>query len=109
VLWKDKYVLFEEDKITCKTDKIRFYVGADQKKDPTQAEYEYRGNKFFVNPKPTIKLVGNAIEYEYKGNRYFLNAGNATLTQISNELIEFTATGEDHLIFLYPTRCAENK
>ena len=34
---------------------------------------------------------------------------NATVAQLSGELIEFTATGGDHLIFLYPTRCAENK
>lgn len=109
VLWKDKYVLFEEEKISCKTDKIRFYIGRDKGKNSTQTEYEYRGNKFFVNPKPTIKVVGNAIEYEYKGNCYFLNVENATVAQLSGELIEFTATGGDHLIFLYPTRCAENK
>ena len=103
VFWKDKYVLFEESRLVCKTDKIRFYIGAENDDGSVGTEYEHKGNKFYKNPKPKIRVLGDdAIEYEYKGNRYYLNTEGASVAEVSEELIEIMPAQENDIFFLYP-------
>ena len=66
------------------------------------ADPNNNGNKFYVNPRPDIRISGNAIEYEYKGNRYFLNVEGADVRFVGKNLIELTATSEDGVLYLYP-------
>ena len=103
VSWQDKYVLFEEHRIVCKTDKIRFYIGEKKEIDPAHTEYEYLGEKHYINPKPEITVCGdNAIHYAFKGNEYYLNVVNATVAAVAEDQIEIVPTTDDHTFFLYP-------
>lgn len=103
VAWKDKYVQFEEHRVVCKTDKIRFYLGDKALRVGEEiADPNNNGNKFYVNPKPEIQVHEGAIEYEYKGNRYFLNVKDADIRMVSDSLMELTATSEDGVMYLYP-------
>jgi hypothetical protein len=100
VLWGDKYVLFDESKITCKTDKISFCLG--NKKNNTGAEREHKGNKFYVNPTPEISVGANKIEYKYKGNEYLLTIKSASVRRVSDSLIEIVPTTENKEFYLCP-------
>ena len=103
VCWKDKYVQFEEHRIACKTDKIRFYLGDKVLRVGEEiADPHNNGNKFYVNPRPDIRINGNSLEYEYKGNRYFLNVEGADVRFVDKALIELTPTSEDGVLYLYP-------
>lgn len=103
VAWKDKYVQFEEHRILCKTNKIRFCLGDKVLQVGAElVDHNNNGNKFYVNPKPEIRVVGNAIEYEYKGNKYFLNVENASIGFTGDSVIELTAISEDGWMYLYP-------
>lgn len=103
VYWKDKYVLFEESRIVCKTDVIRFYFGIAKERDSNETEYEFLGEKHYINPKPNISISSSkAIRYEYKGNTYYLNVVNATVSFVGDGLIEIVPTSDDNTFFLYP-------
>ena len=103
VCWKDKYVQFEEHRIACRTDKIRFYLGDKVLRVGEEiADPHNNGNKFYVNPRPDMRISGNAIEYEYKGNRYFLNVEGADVRFVDKALIELIPTSEDGVLYLYP-------
>ncbi len=103
VSWGDKYVLFEESKITCKTDKICFYFG--NKNNAMGSEREYKGNKFYVNPKPTIVPRENYIEYKYKENEYLLALEGAHVEKASDLLIEIAPNTGNGVFYL----CSEPK
>lgn len=106
VAWKDRYVQFEEHRILCKTDKIRFYLGSKVLDVGAEVvDLGNNGNKFYVNPRPEVKISGNAIEYEYKGNTYFLNVENASVQFAGEHLIELTAISPDAPMYLYPDSC----
>ena len=103
VSWKDRYVQFEERRIKCKTDKIRFYLGNKVLRVGEEiVDHNNNGNKFYVNPKPDIKVCGNSIEYEYKGNKYYLNTEKADIKVASDTMIEITPLADDGVFYLYP-------
>ena len=103
VWWKDKYVQFEEQRLICKTDKIRFYLGDKVLRVGEEViDHNNNGNKFYVNPKPDIKVCGNSIEYEYKGNKYYLNVENADIRVASDTVIEITPFADSDTFYLYP-------
>jgi hypothetical protein len=106
VSWKDKYVQFEEHRLVCKTDKIRFFLGDKVLRVGEElVDHNNNGNKFYVNPKPDMQVNGSFIEYEYKGNRYRLRVENAALSFASPTLIEMTPTTADQTMLLYPEAC----
>ena len=104
VSWGERYVQFEEHRVICKTDKIRFYLGDKVLQVGAElVDLSNNGNKFYVNPKPDMKLLDNAIAYEYKGSPYFLNVEGATLRSAGDNLIELTPIAEGGVICLYPS------
>ena len=80
VSWGDKYVIFDEDKITICAEKIHFFTGQHL---------------------PSMELVENAICYQYKGNRYALKIKNADVEIDDNE--DYKIIPKDRCE-LYPTR-----
>ena len=103
VFWKDKYVQFEEHRIVCKTNKIHFYTGNKTLRVGEElVDHNNNGNIFYVNPKPDIKVSGNSIEYEYKGNKYYLNVENAEVRVADDTVIEITPLSDSEEFYLYP-------
>ena len=97
---------FEEHRLVCKTDKIRFFLGDKVLRVGEElVDHNNNGNKFYVNPKPDMRVNGSFIEYEYKGNRCRLRVENATLAFTAPTLIEITPTSVDEVIHLYPETC----
>ncbi len=65
VLWKDKSVLFEEDKITVVSDYLHFYTGNME-----------------------VLVNDNHIQYQYKGREYALWVQNGTVRFLENGDVE---------------------
>ena len=63
VMWNDKYVIFEENKITVHANKLHFFTG---------------------DPKANLKASDHAISYEYKNTAYSLKIENAEITEREN-------------------------
>ncbi len=77
--WNDKYVIFDEDKITIHADALHFFTG---------------------NQAPQMKISDNTICYEYKGSTYSLKIENASVAECENG-IEIIPSGT---CALYPIR-----
>ena len=78
ISWKDKSVLFSEEKITVFSDKLVFYVGS-----------------------MPIRVVENDILYNYKGHNYALCIKNANVTMLNDGNVEIIPN--DGVCELYPT------
>ena len=103
VSWNEKYVQFEEHRIVCKTDKIRFYTGEKVLRVGEEiVDHGNNDNKFYVNPKPDIKINGNALEYEYKGNKYFLNVEGAVIQKVDASVMEIIPVVDGKEFYLSP-------
>ena len=80
VSWGDKYVIFDEEKITICADKLHFYTGEHI---------------------PDMKLTDSTIDYEYKGTKYALKVTNASITANDNRDFEIVPKG---VCEFYPAR-----
>ncbi len=72
IFWSDKYVVFKEDSIEIKTDRMVYN---------------------HLNAVPKIDIEGNAVNFDYEGNKYSLIAENAELKRIDGTNIEILPKG----------------
>ena len=66
VRWKDDYVVFDEEKVSVKAEKLHFRPGkpnAEIRRDGNMLYYEYRGAKYALSVENAKIMDGDAGEY----------------------------------------------
>ena len=66
VSWKDHSVIFDEEKVTVKAEKLHFRPGkpnADIRREDNMLRYEYRGAKYALSVENAEITDGDAGEY----------------------------------------------